>query len=195
MIEALDVSHWTGHVTQMQWERAREQLGVTLAIVGSWHGSKQNHAAESSLQTARAAGLMTATYIVLSSHLKGSSAVAHGMSACGDEWAHLRFAALDVELDGIKEAHIDGAHRSLGKLPGMMYTGRWFWASNKHLGNPQWGRGLPLWDSHYDGRAHLDANFRPYGPWPRQTAKQYTDHAPNINADRSVFRADWEPLT
>lgn len=182
-------------MTQMQWERAREDQGVDLAIVGSWHGSKQNHAAESSLQTARAAGLMTATYIVLSAHLKGSSAVAHGMSACGAEWAHLRFVALDVELDGIKEAHIDGAHRSLGKLPAMIYTGRWFWSSSKHLGDPHWGADLPLWDSHYDGNALLDHPFRRYGGWREQTAKQYADRCPGLNADRSVFDPTWEPIS
>ena len=192
---AADISKYTGPVSTSQWACAREQHGINLAIVGSWHGHDANPSCEASLSNAAEAGLGTATYLVIDS-TNSALPVWNAALACGAMWSHLTFAAIDLELNGVTENALLDAEKYLnagGQRP-IIYTGSWFWASSRHLSNPTWGSHLPLWDSHYDGRAELTL-ARPYGGWTQKSlvGKQYvgSNRTLGFECDLSVFDSTW----
>ena len=188
LIQAADVSTWSGHIGYQQWAQVRRR--VQLAIVGSWHGRESNQTAANTLTSAQSAGLSVATYAVINS-LDGERSIERAKQACGRSWPALKFVALDIEVDGVSEATIQAAAdevRNEGLRP-IIYTGRWFWSG--HLGNPTWAADLPLWDSAYNGQS--DLTFDGYGAWKTVVGHQYqgTNSALGFSADLSVFDADW----
>ena len=190
-VRAADISKWSGAVTEAQWAAARDQCGIGLAIVGSWHGREANHDCVASLRAADSVGLLTATYLVLNS-LAGADSVSRAQVACGTLWPSLTFAALDMELRGVSETIVEEAADAVrvARLRPLIYTGSWFWRGR--LDNPGWAADLPLWDSRYDGRQVLDFP-EPYGPWTEIVGKQYrgTNTALGFSCDLSVFDANW----
>lgn len=196
LIEAVDVSKYAGHIPAHHWSAARIHHGVRLAVVGAWHGTDKNPHAAEALHDARMAGLTTAAYIVLNSR-PGRQSVILGEQACGDEWAHLSFVALDIEVDGVTVDVIADAEAELGRerQRPMLYTGYWFWASPKHgLDNATDFAHLPLWDSRYDHVRTLEwGPHKPFGGWAQRTAKQYEADSSSLgfSCDRSVFAPDW----
>ena len=122
LVHAADVSVYSGLIGRPEWEAAKEDHGVELAIVGSWHGTSANRYAEHVLSGARMAGLMTATYIVLDVH---AWVVGSGLKACGMQADHLSFVALDCELRGLTE---DSLHEAIRMVQDaghrcVIYTG------------------------------------------------------------------------
>jgi hypothetical protein len=54
-----------------------------------------------------------------------------------------------------------------------IYTGHWFWADPRYMGNTARFSDRLLWDSQYDGVADVAANFRMYGGWSGRAIKQH----------------------
>ena len=140
LVQAADVSVYTGPVSHDQWAAAKAKHHIELAIVGSWHGSRSNEYAEATLHAARKAGLMTATYVVV---IDKPSAIGYGLEACGNEAEHLSFVALDIEVRGVTEKSIADSIRDVhaGSHRAAIYTGAWFWQGR--LGNPKWAPHIP----------------------------------------------------
>ena len=191
LIRAADVSKYGGAVSSEKWAKASADHGVGLAIVGSWHGRDANPHAAQTLCAAADAGLAVATYAVLNSR-DGCATVGLAKSACGEQWPNLSFVALDIELDGVTRQVVAGAASEVvaAGLRPIVYTGRWFWASSRHLGNPTWASHLPLWDSHYDGVEALVLH-PVYGGWSSAdvVGKQYrgSNNGLGFSCDLSVF--------
>ena len=189
LVHAADVSFWEGDISEADWAAAKGR-GIGLAVVGSWHGTRANHFAGSSLDAARHAGLEVATYIALN-HRSGTEAVERGLEAAKD--CHdLRFAALDVEVEGVTVDIITDAVRALqtvSQVP-IIYTGAWFWKGK--FGDPRTFAHLPLWTSHWDGFDDLLVGWESFGGWETPTGKQYqgTNHTLGFGSDLSVFDAD-----
>ena len=195
LVRAADVSKYGGAVSAEQWAKAKADHGIGLAVVGSWHGRDANRYAAQTLCAAADAGLAVATYAVLTSR-DGSATVGLAKQACAEQWPNLSFVALDCELDGVTEQVISDAEAEVtaeGLRP-LIYTGRWFWASDRHLGNPTWASHLPLWDSHYDGVEALVLHPS-YGGWDTGdvVGKQYrgSNDLLGFSNDLSVFAADF----
>ena len=196
LITAADVSVYTGAVSSDEWIHAKQAVSgpsLELAIVGSWHGLETNIYAESTLQAARQAGLLTATYIVLNAR-SGQETIQVGLAACGkQEVPLLGFVALDIELRGVTEKIITDALAEIRahNLRPIIYTGAWFWKGR--LGNPDWACGTPLWTSSYNGQRTLDDPALPYGPWKTCVGHQYvgSDSSLGFSADLSVFSLEW----
>ena len=188
---AADVSKWGGQISEGQWAKAREDHGLEIAVVGSWHGHSSNRYANATLNAAVAAELIPATYIVLNDR-DGAETITLGKTAVGDQWQNLAFVALDIELPGVTQQVITDAAmavRADGLTP-IVYTGRWFW--DGHLGNPVWAKDLPLWDSVYDDHPAVEL-VHPYGGWTSAIAKQYhgTTQVLGFSADLSAFDRQW----
>ena len=194
LLTGVDVSVWTGPISSDQWATAFAR-GARVAVVGAWTGREANVHCERQMSGARTAGLHVAAYTVLNA-LPGAESVAKAAAACGDEWQHANFVALDIEVDGVDQEIFDSAANAViadGLRP-VTYTGRWFWAEAAHLGNPNWGsdRGIPLWHSAYSGD-HSDTFGKggPYGGWTAASlmGHQYegTNTEDGFSDDRSVF--------
>jgi Glycosyl hydrolases family 25 len=54
-----------------------------------------------------------------------------------------------------------------------VYTGKWFWADQRYMGNTATYGDRELWDANYDEVADAAAGFRPYGGWSAPRIKQY----------------------
>jgi Glycosyl hydrolases family 25 len=54
-----------------------------------------------------------------------------------------------------------------------VYTGKWFWADQRYMGNSAIYGDRELWDANYDEMADAAAGFRPYGGWSAPRIKQY----------------------
>lgn len=191
-ILALDMSVWGGVFTLQEAQEA-VHLGYKLTIVGGWHGGTKNQYARESLANARTAGMMIATYTILNS-IPGAFAVDRCREACGDMWDHLKFVALDCEVDGITKATIRDAEvhaLALGHQP-IIYTGRWWWVG--HFGNPQDFKHLPLWHSYYDLDPDIDFGRMQYGGWTMADliGEQFqgTTIVAGQSVDKNVFIAE-----
>ena len=60
-----------------------------------------------------------------------------------------------------------------GGQPTGIYTGRWFWADRRYMGNTTAFAGRELWDANYDDVADAAVGFVPYGGWTAPRIKQY----------------------
>ena len=208
LVKAADVGVFTPTVTTRQWEQARDDHGVSLAIVGVWSGRPHDpNPAPASLQNARKAGLDVAVYAVTNAH-PGAWTVNHALFLASDsEFSQhdLRFFCLDVEVVGapLTRQQFDdacGAIAGAGLRP-LIYSGKWFWdgGGDRHMDNPTWAAeaDVGLWASIYDGR--FDLNFEDkFGGWGKLIGKQYTSKGERqlgFLADLSAFDADWVHAT
>ena len=194
LVAGVDVSVYAGSISPEQWATAAA-AGVKVAVIGAWHGKHPNPNCEQWMADAVAAGLAVAVYVAINA-LPGAEAVAKGAAACGDEWQHANFVALDVEITGVDQQIIDSAIDAVttdGLRP-VLYTGRWFWQEHAHLGDPNWAsaRGVPLWHAAYDGDRSLTfGRSGPYGGWTAESliGHQYagTNTEDGFSDDRNVF--------
>jgi len=198
----VDVSAYQYSISRDKWARMKAD-GQVVAVVGSWHGVQDNAWALENLMRARSVGLKTATYIAINGSRSGRSHVEEGRDACGGQWEHLNFVAIDVEIRGVTEEILDAALANVEKLGGRpaIYTGRWFWnwwaLSLGHLpgldrpGGVSRYASYPLWTALYDGRPTLDVPL--YGGWERAVGHQYagTTAAYGTQVDLNVFDAEW----
>jgi hypothetical protein len=66
----------------------------------------------------------------------------------------------------------DGYQTSSAERTGV-YSGRWFWADSRYMGNTTAFSDRKLWDSDYDGIVDCATSFAPYGGWTSRAIKQY----------------------
>ena len=109
-----------------------KNAGIALVIPGAWHGDAHgiNPRCKDDLRLAREAGLFTATYTVLDSPqgTTAAGAVQKARQVCGDEWEHLSFVAVDVEVTGVTIPEIAVALTEvelMGQRP-IIYSAYWF---------------------------------------------------------------------
>ena len=192
VVQALDVSKYSGEISQEQWGSAKSR-GYDLAIVGAWHGTTANDHARNTLYNASQAGLIVAAYTVLNAE-DGAKSVHDGFRACGDQADTLKFMALDVEVAGLTHKIFNAADNALisADVKACVYT-RYSWWHDK-MGNPEWGVVLPLWNADYEGGDTLRIT-KGYGGWTQTSlvGKQFqgSNSRLGFNADLNVFREDW----
>ena len=207
LVKAADVGVFTPTVSADQWAQARDDHGVSLAIVGVWSG-REHHSnpAPASLINARKAGLDVAIYAVTNAR-PAAWTVNHAISLAEDSGLsqghiNLRFFCLDVEVVGApltKQQFDDacGAIADAGLRP-LIYSGKWYWdgGGDRHMNNPTWAAeaGVPLWASVYDGRHDLNFEDK-FGGWG-QTHREAIHESKGERqlgflADLSAFDADW----
>jgi hypothetical protein len=69
-------------------------------------------------------------------------------------------------------AACDAFATTSGQKTGV-YSGRWFWADPRYLGNTTTYADRELWDANYDQVPDAASDFRPYGGWQAARIKQY----------------------
>ncbi len=205
-MKAFDTSRYsTGNkpIDRSVFDKLRSDYGCGLAIIGAWHGIEGYDFAEISMATARAARLLTATYIALSPSRSGREAIDAGRAFCGNEWGSLRFVAIDVEVPGVTFAHIVDAIKAVveyGQTP-ILYSAAWFWSANlsdvlvTSIAAAVGVSRLYAWDADYDGKTDLDYE----NVWGGLLAAdvvgdQYTNTTsvdPAVDVDFSVFSDAW----
>lgn len=65
------------------------------------------------------------------------------------------------------------ARETASKQKTGIYSGRWFWADGRYMGNTASYADRELWDANYDGVADAATGFRSYGGWKTARIKQY----------------------
>jgi hypothetical protein len=168
--------------------------GVKLIIPGAWHGNEGYDAVNETLKRGRERLFHTATYIALSPGRSGREHVERAQALVGNEWDHLRFAAIDCELDGITIQMIHEAEetvRASGIEP-ILYSAKWWWVG--HFGDPHDFAYMRLWNAWYDGDPDHDG--LPYGGWTEAACigEQYTNTTrvnPTLSVDWNEFSDDF----
>lgn len=173
--------------------RKLKAAGIELIIPGAWHGGSANPKCRNDLKLARAEGMYTGTYAIVTDNGKFSIDKAH--QVCGPEWEHLSFCAVDMELDGGSVAQVKAAIDrviELGQRP-IIYTAHWFW--HGRFGNPTDFKHIPLWNAYYDQAPDIDYASQPYGGWKMANVvgEQYigTHTFQGLEMDRNTFRSDF----
>ena len=69
-------------------------------------------------------------------------------------------------------AACDAYKTQSGQKTGV-YSGRWFWADQRYMGNTAAYADRELWDANYDDVADAAAGFHGYGGWQAPRIKQY----------------------
>ena len=196
--EAVDWSKFQPSHSTADLQRFKD-AGVELIIPGSWHGDAlgQNSNCRGDLARGRAIGLKTATYTVLDSPAGTTArgAVRRARDICGNEWQHLSFVSLDIEVEGITIPEIRGAIEEVRRLDQrpIIYTAWWFW--HDLFGNPREACDVPLWNAFYDSDDDIDFGRFSYGCWEVRdvVGEQYqgTTLVAGMEVDRNTFDMDW----
>lgn len=177
--------------------QAMKQDRTGIAVIGAWDGLAQYAAAEATAKNATTAGLLTAGYTALTPSVKGDMAVNIAYAAFGMEAQHLEFMAIDAEIYGITNIHIDAAEKrilALGMRP-IIYTAPWFWNDPRGMNGSTAFAGLPLWNAHYDGNPDVNFQNAPYGGWvlKKLAGEQYTGTTTycGVSVDMNTFSDDF----
>lgn len=202
LVKGIDLSVYQDGISPVQWRQMKAD-GQVVTVVGSWHGTRPNTFAWWNLVRARMAGLKTATYIAINGSRSGWHHVNGGRGPCFEQWDHLNFVAIDVEVRGVTEEILDGALARVEELGGRpaIYTGRWFWnwwaLSLGHLPGLDRAGGVcrfarhGLWAAYYNGVPNLDVPL--FGGWQVVMGHQYAGTTPayGTQVDLNVFDAGW----
>jgi len=155
------------------WWASRRAEGFQVVVQNAWTGVAAPAGTRTNLYNARNAGFITAAYLC-TNLLAGATSVQRAQAACGDEWAHLNFIAVDVEISGIAiptlTTNTRAAINALAGKKVCLYTAWWFWVG--HMGNSEAFKDVPLWNADYDADAAMDFPRR-YGGWTEVIGKQY----------------------
>ena len=169
--------------------RKLKAAGIELIIPGAWHGGSANPHCRGDLKRARAEGLYTGTYAIVTTN--GRFSIDKARRVCGPEWEHLSFCAVDMELDGGSVPQVQAAIDrivELGQRP-IIYTAHWFW--HGRFGNPKNFKHIPLWNAYYDQAPDIDFASQPYGGWKLAdvVGEQYigTHTFQGLEMDRNTF--------
>jgi hypothetical protein len=181
---AVDISNYTDPLTPAAVEGLKS-AGVSHVIVQAIDpppGYPPGRTREQ-VQLCQAAGLTVDAYVWLwfdldTQDIKRKLKLLDGLS--------IRQVWLDVEdTASIKydqptcEAKVDAALAECdtflttsGQKTGV-YSGRWYWADQRYMGNTAIYADRELWDANYDSVADAAVGFRTYGGWPAPRIKQY----------------------
>lgn len=189
--------------TWVDWSKYQGRVGaarialmtdVAGVCVGSWHGLDANPYCHDDLADARTLGKTTGTYIVLNA-MNGRESVQRGQAACGNEWEHLNYVALDVEIYATNLltdlfVALEEVIR-LEQRP-LIYTGNWFWSWwTARIGCDPDVRQYPMWIAYYNGKRDLSVpSLTNYGPI---VAHQFAGTTPayDTQVDFNVFSSAW----
>ena len=194
IINALDVSLYSGDIQTYQWEQAKAR-GYDLAIVGAWHGAEANTYAQSTLGSAMSGGILVASYCALND-MDGRYAVMQALAACGEHTRYLKFMSLDVELKGVSSKILMDAINAVNDadVRPCIYTSRSKWSELMSNSTIASSGNIALWDANYNDGPTLKL-AKPYGGWSASqvVGKQYQGSNTRLgfNADLSVFRKEW----
>ncbi len=181
---AVDISNYTTPLTPTAIEGLKS-AGVRHVIIQSIDppaGYPPGRTREQ-IQACRAAGLTVDAYIWLWFDLDIDD-IRHKLSLL--DGLEIRQLWLDVEdTASIKydqpttEAKVtaalaacDAYKTTSGQKTGV-YSGKWFWADQRYMGNTAIYADRELWDANYDDVADATAGFRTYGGWQAPRIKQY----------------------
>ncbi|HEY3781117.1 MAG TPA: GH25 family lysozyme [Fimbriimonadaceae bacterium] len=219
----VDVSNYSGLVTYSQWVAAKNpnvwkwkdgSSGILYAITSGYQGNGElNLFAGEQMAGARAAGILTAGYCLISNERPGDAQVKDALAIFGEEKKHLSYFFIDVEdplIDKpdrkIRPEFIESAIKEVereGVRPAI-YTSRRIWKLTPWMDKNPYSK-VPLWDADYDDNDNLLASrthsFVPYAGWETRFAKQYNDESHGdglkfvnttkiIGADVNVFATE-----
>lgn len=180
---AIDMSNFTDALTQ-QSVQALKDAGVELAIVQAVDPPAGFPAGRTRDQIAvcQSAGLIVDVYVWMwfdldVTDIQRKLALISGLS--------IRQLWLDVEDTAAVKydqptcdakvaaalAECDAFVTTGGARTGV-YSGRWFWADPRYMGNSQSFLDRKLWDANYDRVADTAIGFVPYGGWDHCAIKQ-----------------------
>lgn len=188
---ALDISFGSSVVTP-EWCEARIAEGYELLWVDLWTGNRGFPDAARALAMWRQAGGVTGGYFCIHNGRPAAQHYAQAKLSAGDEWEHLRFVAIDCEVDVVLPSAVLACAEYIerdGQRPAV-YTGYWFWHGN--MGDPDDCAHLPLIDASYGVEPSLTM-YRPYGGWSTCVGHQYqnTTHLDGVDVDISLFDGEW----
>jgi hypothetical protein len=168
---------WTA-VPVATFQKIREVSGsdMLLNIPGGWHGAVDYPQARLSIINAREAGFTHhATYTALNT-LPGKISVEKAQAVVGNEWEHLSFIGIDVELETTPDIVLDACHAAvaMGVRP-VVYTAKWAW-DQFMAGNLSFSD-FWLWNAFYDNDPDIDFARFPFGGWAldKVAGEQYTN--------------------
>src|SRR3990167_718757 len=186
------------------WCRRRWADGYRVAgqdlWTGGYLGNKELRAvAGDNLRNYREVGFKTIGYINANPWFPAGLCITEAETNAGDDgegWRLLDALALDVEIEGVAEAHIRGLWEALAgeNKPLCLYTRKGFWQA---LGNPRWEwlRGSKLWNAWYDSDQDIDFPANPYGLWTATDlmGEQYqgTTDIEGVLVDLNIFDLDF----
>lgn len=173
MSTALDVSHWSGELTEARL-RAAQRAGMTRLVVGT-----QNHAvARQQAGVARSLGVEVQAYVYLYFAANPAERVRRDLPLLREIGATRYWLDAEDVVAGMRQdAYVQDLHSAVaaaGAIPTGIYTARWWWVP--YTGNSTAFAHLPLWTAQYDGKADLSAVML-YGGWKSAAMKQYRPHA------------------
>jgi hypothetical protein len=189
LIEALDVSHYSGPITPSQWRRLYRE-GLRHVTVQLWGGRSNgtigpNTLAADQLAGARDVDMTVGGYYWLppDDEIQTALLISSARQAAGTHWPNLEFVAADIEaLFPLKPLHpinpyarlrdaLDNVHRHHGR--NAIYTNAYMWAVLM-LNDTRFSH-LPLWWPRYDGKRHPLAGWQPFAGWQRPAMKQWAN--------------------
>lgn len=181
---SIDVSNYTSPLTPENLQ-ALKDAGVSHAIVQSIDpppGYPVGRTREQ-ITALLAAGFTVDAYVWLWMDLDTMD-ILHKLSLL--DGLPVRQLWLDVEdTAAVKydqamcELKVDTALKACDQYPTTsgqktgIYTGRWYWADPRYMGNSTKFSDRELWDSRYDDIPDTQVGFTPYGGWSASRIKQF----------------------
>lgn len=206
LVKGADTSFWHMPVSRDVLAAAKDKFDLEVFTLGL----NRNPDAEECLRDARSLKYVTSGYIYTYLE-KGNvkniarSVVDRYKKACGKEWKHMRFVAVDIEdrdsaaADASRYLELCVAMVDylveLGATP-IIYTGQWYWRG--HLGDPVFPRDVPVWTSFYPDNfdpVRMRWVAGPFGGWTNETrvGMQYkgTNHDYGFGNDKNIWSREF----
>jgi hypothetical protein len=192
-VQVVDGSYHRLTATQAQRLKA---AGVVCWAQCLWTGAGRPLIAQENLDIAEGNGLLIAGYGSLPTGAQeGVSHATHTIETVRPStWDRLRFAATDVELNGIANGAIrqmlDGL-KAAGKAP-LVYTSLSCWRDKQ--GNPSAGfEDAKLWNASWNGSPDGPLLPARYGPWAEAVGRQWSGgvYLEEAYVDRNTFVAEF----
>jgi hypothetical protein len=202
----LDMSD-PGQVTH-EWSERQIRRGWGGLSLCLWTGNRTPggpQLVQRALRTWRECGGVTAGYFVVHDwpnpdseepkalrHFEAARLAAGGANGPGGEWDHLRWVAVDVEIEPVTASTIleaAGYITNDGLRP-VVYSGAWFWPEvGGRAGHLHAVSQLPAWVSDTTGNIPDLAAWRRFAGWTEAVGKQYATGVllDGVEVDLNVF--------
>lgn len=181
---ACDISNYTSDLTPAALEQWK-QAGVGLVIVQSIEPPAGYPVGRTRLQVQQCldAGLSVDVYIWLWFDLPLGD-IAHKLDLIDgldiqqlfldvEDTAAVKYSQAECEEKVAAALNLCDLRVTANGQRCGVYSGRWYWADARYMGNTTLCADRELWDANYDGVVDAALGFVPYGGWTSARIKQY----------------------